>query len=241
VTHHKILALSSSRVAGGGYLEAALPYIREVLGDRPRHIAFMPYAAVGIDDEDYAQQVRDALGDLPYTVEVLTQHNSRSLLSRCHALMVGGGNTFRLLNELYQMSLIDRIRERVLAGIPYIGWSAGSNVIGRSICTTNDMPIVQPQSFLALRLVSFQINPHYNNYQREGFHGETRDQRLSEFVKQNPGIPVVAIPEGSAIYLDGEELRYLGNSPGYLFESGADRWSVRKQELAPGADLGFLM
>ncbi|RYY41037.1 MAG: dipeptidase PepE [Chitinophagaceae bacterium] len=235
---HQILALSSSRVGGGGYLEAALPLIREVLGDEPRTIAFLPFAAVGISDEAYGDRVRAALEGLPYKVEVHSPENARTLLSSCDAIMVGGGNTFKLLSELYRNNLIDRIRNRVLQGIPYIGWSAGSNVIGRSICTTNDMPIVQPDSFLALRLINFQINPHYHNIQVPGFHGETRDDRLTEFCQLNPGIPVLALPEGTALHLYGEELRYRGNVPGYLFTGGPGRNEVQREELAPGTDLG---
>ncbi|GAB4093489.1 type 1 glutamine amidotransferase family protein [Flaviaesturariibacter terrae] len=233
---HQILALSSSRVGGGPYLGAALPWIREVLGEERRRIAFLPFAAVGISDEQYADNVRAALNGLPYEVEVYTAENARTLLSRCDAIMVGGGNTFKLMADLYRQQLIDRIRDRVLQGIPYIGWSAGSNVIGRSICTTNDMPIVQPESFLALRLINFQINPHYYNVQIPGFHGETRDMRLTEFCQLNPGIPVLALPEGTALHLKGEALVYRGEVPGYLF-TGMGNNEVQREELAPGTDL----
>ncbi|RYY89923.1 MAG: dipeptidase PepE [Chitinophagaceae bacterium] len=235
---HQILALSSSRVGGGGYLEAAKPMISGVLGDEPRHIAFLPFAAVGISNEEYAERVRAGLAGLPYEIEVYSEANARSLLSRCDAIMVGGGNTFKLLAELYRNNLIDRIRDRVLQGIPYIGWSAGSNVIGRSICTTNDMPIIQPESFLGLRLINFQINPHYYNVPVAGFHGETRDDRLTEFCQLNPGIPVLALPEGTALHLHGEQLLYRGTVPGVLFTGGPGRNEVQREELAPGTDLG---
>ena len=235
---HQILALSSSRVGGGGYLEAARPLIREVLGEERLRIAFLPFAAVGVGDEAYADKVRAGLEGLPYEIEVFNPEVDRTLLSRCDAIMVGGGNTFKLLAELYRHNLIDPIRNRVLQGIPYIGWSAGSNVIGRSICTTNDMPIVQPDSFLALRLINFQINPHYYNVQIPGFHGETRDDRLAEFCRLNPHIPVLALPEGTALYLRGETLQYRGEVPGALFTGGPGRFEVQRETVAPGTDLG---
>ncbi|RYY67513.1 MAG: dipeptidase PepE [Chitinophagaceae bacterium] len=235
---HQILALSSSRVGGGAYLEAARPLIEEVLGTEPLRIAFLPFAAVGISDDEYAGRVRAGLEGLPYEIEVCTSENAGSLLSRCSAIMVGGGNTFKLMADLYRYQLIEPIRNRVLQGIPYVGWSAGSNVIGRSICTTNDMPIVQPESFLGLRLINFQINPHYYNVQVPGFHGETRDDRLTEFCQLNPHIPVLALPEGTALYLKGETLQYRGEMPGVLFTGGPGRNEVRREVVAPGTDLG---
>jgi dipeptidase E len=238
--NHQILALSSSRVGGGAYLEAALGPVRSFLGDGARHIAFVPFAGVGIDYADYCRKVADAFEGLHYTFELLEAGNAPSLLAKCDAIMVGGGNTFKLLAELYSSGLLERITERVMAGKPYIGWSAGANIIGRSICTTNDMPIIQPQSFLALRFFSFQVNPHYYNYQPEGFHGETRDQRLEEFCTLNPGIPVVALPEGTALRLQREQLWYEGDKEGVIF-TGEHKKGVSRSKIEPGADVSFLL
>jgi dipeptidase E len=238
--NHQILALSSSRTGGGAYLEEARTRIGAFLGDGPRHIAFVPYAGVGITYEEYRQRVADAFAGTDYTFEILDARNAGTLLSRCHAIMVGGGNTFKLLAELYSSGMLGRINERVMAGKPYIGWSAGANVVGRSICTTNDMPIIQPQSFLALRFFSFQVNPHYYNFQPEGFHGETRDQRLEEFCTLNPGIPVVALPEGTALRLHREQLWYEGEKEGVIF-TGEHQGGVSRAALVPGADVSFLL
>src|SRR4051812_5009452 len=111
--NHQILALSSSRVNGGGYLESARAQITSFLGDGPRHIAFVPYAAVGITHEEYRKRVADAFAGLPYTFENLEARNAKSLLFQCDAIMVGGGNTFKLLSDLYMTGMLDRIHERV--------------------------------------------------------------------------------------------------------------------------------
>jgi dipeptidase E len=146
--------------------------------------------------------------------------------------MIGGGNTFKLLHDVYHYGLFETIRKKVTAGTPYIGWSAGANLTGLSIRTTNDMPIIQPSSFEAFAFFPFQINPHYINQPVAGFHGETRDQRLAEFVQLHPGVPVAALPEGTALSMEGEATRYLGNVPGYWLENDGTG-KMLKQELQP--------
>ncbi len=136
------------------------------------------------------------------------------------AIAVGGGNTFNLLHQLYQFDLIDVIRDHVNQGKPYIGWSAGSNIAGASIRTTNDMPIVEPQSFNALNLVPFQLNPHYTDHNPPGHNGETRAQRLAEFMVLNQEMPIVAIVEGTALKVEHDEMRLIGGEEGYIFKGG---------------------
>src|SRR5690606_6168009 len=144
----------------------------------------------------YAKKVAAALVNTNYTIEVLLHQNVKKTLQTAEALMVGGGNSFKLLHDLQKLNLIKPIKEMGEAGIPYIGWSAGANMAGLSLKTTNDMPIIEPKSFNALQLVPFQINPHYHNLMPAGQNGETRDMRLQEFLQLHPEVPIAALPEG---------------------------------------------
>jgi dipeptidase E len=234
-----ILALSSSRVGNGGYLENAVPHIRKFLGKNQGTVAFIPFAAVNKDYENYGNRLREALSALKVQIKLVTGNNAASLLKEADCIFVGGGNTFKLLHDIYEFNLLDIIRNRVEEGCSYIGWSAGSNIVGRTIGTTNDMPIIQPESFSALNFLPFQINPHYLNQTSEGFHGETRDQRLEEYVLLNPGVPVVALPEGTALHLQEKKLLFIGETDGVIFQS--KRGMVERKLLQPGADLSYLM
>jgi dipeptidase E len=171
----------------------------------------------------------------------VTPANGKTLVEESDVVMVGGGNTFKLLHDLYQQDLFSLIQQKVRSGTPYIGWSAGANLTGNTICTTNDMPILQPKSFVALGFLSFQLNPHYYNTAIEGFHGETRDQRLIEYLLVNPGVPVVGLPEGTALQLSGNQLQLLGEKGAVLFQNSREDIRVAKMDLPPGTDLSFLL
>jgi dipeptidase E len=153
--------------------------------------------------------------------------------------MVGGGNTFKLIHDLQKLNLLNLIREKVHDAKPYIGWSAGSNILAPTISTTNDMPVIEPESFKALQLFSFQINPHYFNQTIIGFNGESRDDRLIEFLKINPGVAVVGLPEGSFLKLEKNVLQYFGENDGVLFQISATGFS--KNNIQPAADISFLL
>jgi dipeptidase E len=185
--------------------------------------------------------VKTAMQDLPYTIETVTPANTKQVIGKAAVIMVGGGNTFKLLHDIYELKLLDLIRDQVNKGTAYIGWSAGSNITGPTIGTTNDMPIIEPKSLNALGILPFQINPHYTNAKPEGHHGETRDQRLEEFSKLNYGVPIVALPEGTALKLEQNVLQYIGEKPGVLFTSGEEERQVLKKEMMDKDDLSFLM
>jgi dipeptidase E len=155
---------------------------------------------------------------------------------KAEAIVVGGGNTFHLLRGLYETGLIESIRERVEAGVPYIGWSAGSNVACPTIKTTNDMPIVEPESFSALGLVPFQINPHYTDEQLTGHSGETREQRISEFLVANKSATVVGLREGSGLRIEGERINLLGEKTVRVFKG-----SEGAKEYKAADSLDFLL
>jgi dipeptidase E len=236
----KILALSSSRSGDSGYLETALPIIREFLGENKLKIAFIPFAFVD-SYEDYFSRVKEALKSLGHQINVVLPEIAKKVIEESDCLMVGGGNTFKLLHDLYQLNLIDVIRNKIDNGTPYIGWSAGANILGPTISTTNDMPVIEPKSFNALGLFPFQINPHYFNQKQEGFNGETRDQRIEEFLKMNTGIPVIGLPEGTFLILKNEVVRFEGKIAAALFQSEKNVDGNFKNEVLPGAALSFLL
>ena len=211
----RLLLISSSRVHGHGFLDHSEQEIRSFLG-KAKRVAFIPFALA--DRDGYAQTVRERLGRMGYEV---TQVKSRTDLPS-DAIFVGGGNTFRLLKALYELKLVDEIRARVTTGMPYMGSSAGSVIATPTIRTTNDMPIVQPPTFDALRLVPYQINAHYLEPDPASTHqGETRDQRLAEYLEENT-IPVLAIREGTMLRVDGDVTTIAGSKPARIFRRGED-------------------
>jgi dipeptidase E len=237
---YNILALSSSRTGNDEYLQHALPLIKDLLGRDRIKVAFIPFASVSKPYSDYLKMVRDGLDSLGYQIILVDEQEPQKAISTCDAIMIGGGNTFKLLHNIYALNLFQLIQEKVAAGTPYIGWSAGSNITGLTISTTNDMPIIQPRSFNAFGFLPFQLNPHYINEKNEGFHGETRDQRLEEFVILNPGLPVIGLPEGTALILQRQKLLYAGPDPAFMFTTAKDG-TVDKRKIENGEDLSFLL
>ncbi len=233
-----ILAFSSSRAGDSGYLEPALPIIRDFLGKDKRRIAFIPYASVDCYG-DYFLKVSEALKSLPHQIVLVVPENANQVLEECDCIMVGGGNTFKLLHDLYDLNLMEIIRNKIKGGTPYIGWSAGSNILGRSISTTNDMPIMEPESFAALDIFPFLINPHYFNQNTEGFNGETRDMRIEEFLKMNPNSFVVGLPEGSALILEDFNLQYIEYGAGFIFQMLDEKFS--KQIILSATNINYLL
>ncbi len=236
----KILALSSSRVGNSAYLENAVPFISNILGGKALNIAFLPFASVENDYHTYANMVKEGLKSLPHLINLAEPLNAKKVVEDCDAVMVGGGNTFKLLHDIYAHGLFNLIVQKINTGTPYIGWSAGANISGLSISTTNDMPIIQPQSFKAFGFLPFQLNPHYLNLVAEGYNGETRDQRLTEFLKLNPTIPVIGLPEGTALQSMDRRLSFMGIAPGVLFTSDASL-NINKSEIDSNTDLAFLL
>ncbi len=237
----RILTFSSSRVATGGYLESAAPIIQNFLGEAPLNIAFIPFAGVGISYEVYTQKVREGLAALGHNIITVLPENAKATVAKADVIMVGGGNTFKLLAEIYKAQLLDVIRDKVTSGTPFIGWSAGSNITGPTIGTTNDMPIVEPKSFNALGLFPFQLNPHYFNYKIPGHNGETRDDRLTEFLIENPGLSSVCLPEGTALHFENNQLHLIGECPGMLLQMEPDTGVLIRKEIAAGDDISWLL
>ena len=187
-----LLLLSNSRNPGGEYLAHALEAFAAVLAGRTA-AWFVPFAGVTVPWDGYTTMVATALAPLGVTV---TGAHVRQMPAAGEAILVGGGNTFQLLAEMRSRGLLDVVRSAVGAGVPYAGWSAGANLACPTIRTTNDMPIVDPRGFEAFGFVPYQINPHFTNAMPPGHQGETREQRLTEFVTANPAVPVLGLPEG---------------------------------------------
>lgn len=241
MSKNRLLAFSSSRVGNGAYLETAVPIVKEFLGEKVLKIAFIPFAAVGNDYDDYTAMVKKGLAALPHSIDTVTPGCANEVIEKADVIMVGGGNTFKLLHDIYYLKLLDVIRDKVNKGAPYIGWSAGSNILGPTIGTTNDMPVIEPKSFNALGLLPFQINPHYTNVKPDGHNGETRDQRLEEFIMLNPGLPIVGLPEGTGLLLNNGLLSLLGSLTAVLFQTGEDGQSIIRREIELVDDISFLL
>jgi dipeptidase E len=229
----RLLLVSNSTLYGSGYLDHAESEIRSFLGDAKR-VLFVPYAL--FDRDKYAANVRLRFQKMGYELtSVHTAANPVAAIDETDTVFIGGGNTFRLLKALYEFDLIETIRNRVSNGMPYIGSSAGSNVAAPTIKTTNDMPIVQPPSFAALGLVSFQINPHYLDPDPNSKHmGETREERIVQFLEEND-TPVVGLREGAILRIENGETILRGTTGARIFRKG-----VEPVETSPGTRLDNL-
>jgi len=225
----RLLLLSSSRVHGGGYLDHAENEIRTFLKGISR-VLFVPYALH--DRDGYAAVARQRFETIGLALDSIHEFdNPKEAVENAEAMYVGGGNTFRLLNTLYYYELLPWIRERVRTGMPYMGISAGSNLAGPTIKTTNDMPIVQPPSLEALGLVPFQINPHYVDPDPNSTHmGETREQRLREYLEEND-VPVVAIREAAMIRVEGDVITLEGKTGARIFRRGREPYEIEPGSL----------
>ncbi len=233
----RLLLLSNSTNAGEAYLKYPLNHIKEFLGNKPLSALFIPFAAVTFSFDEYEQKVKERFNEIGHRIISIHKVNSMSdAIKNAEAIIIGGGNTFHLLKLLQQNNLLDLIRERVGEGIPYIGWSAGSNVACPSICTTNDMPIVEPQSFKALELIPFQINPHYSDIVQGNHAGETRDQRIYEYLDANPEKTVVGLWEGTMLHYTNKKLKLIGENPARIFTHNHLAFSVSNED-----DLNFLL
>lgn len=189
---------------GEPFLGWPMAHIEQFTGTGKK-IAFVPFAAVTISQDDYAQRVREALAPLGHDLFSLhAESDPVKALGNADAVMIGGGNTFQLLRTLYSTGLLRAIRVRVMGGLPYIGWSAGSNVAGPTIMTTNDMPITEVPTLRAMGLVQFQINPHYTEATIPGLGGESRDQRIEEYLALNPKSVVAGLREGALLRVEGD-------------------------------------
>jgi dipeptidase E len=224
----RALLISSSECHPTGYLDHAEEEIRDLLG-AVRRVVLLPYAL--FDRDAYAAKAAERFGRMGYAVDSAhTATNPARSVEEAEAVFLGGGNTFRLLKTLYDLELLEPLRRRAREGMPYNGTSAGSNVAGVTIGTTNDMPIVEPRSFEALGLVDFNLNPHYVDPDPASTHkGETRDERIAQFLEEN-STPVIALREGAMLRVDGDAVTVRGREGGRLFRHGRNAVEVGTEE-----------
>ena len=232
----KLLLISNSTIAGEPYLKYPMPRIDEFLGS-VREVVFVPYAGITFSYAEYEAKVQARFAE--YGIKVRSVHRSkdpRRMIREAQAICVGGGNTFALTKKMQEQGLLKAILGKIKAGTPYIGWSAGSNVCCPTICTTIDMPSVEPESFKAIGAVKFQINPHYLDANPAGHAGETRDQRILEYIEANPRRREAGLREGCMLRCADGKLELLGRRPMRMFRKGVETF-----EVEPGGDLSFLL
>lgn len=231
------LLLSSSNCHGYSMLEFAKEEIRSFLNkNKVSDLIFVPYAQN--DFNGYTAKIREVVEPWGFKVTGLHKYPDQpNAINSAKALFVGGGNTFLLLKRLYDKNLVQLIKRKVEDGsLVYIGSSAGTNVATRSIHTTNDMPIIYPPSFDGIGIVPFNINPHYIDYAENKTHkGETRDQRISEYMEMDHAAPVLGLREGAILHVDENKLILKGVASAVLFRKGE-----RKAEYPAGSDISFL-
>jgi len=233
----KLLLLSNSTNSGEEYLSWAKTEIQAFLGNIPTTAVFIPYAAVTFGYDDYEAKVDKVFSQLGCKItSIHHEWDPVRAIENAETIIIGGGNTWRLVQQMREHCLMDVIREKVRAGTPYIGWSAGSNVACPTMKTTNDMPIVNPNGMDTLNLIPFQINPHYLDVHPAGHGGETREDRIREFIEINPDVFVLGLREACLLKRENNVLQLVGSKTARLF-----RKEHPVRELSPQDDLSFLL
>lgn len=222
---------------GEAFLDYPKMEIKKFLGDKPLTALFIPYAAVTFSFDQYELKVAERFAELGFALKSIHKYpDPVQAVREADVLVVGGGNTWQLVRMLHDLQLMEPIRNKVLGGTPYVGWSAGSNIACPTLRTTNDMPIIDPKGFDTTGLVPFQINPHYLDANPAGHGGETREQRIEEFLEINPDVYVVGLREGTMLHVESNQMRLIGNRKARIFRKGSI-----PLELDSNCDFSFLL
>lgn len=228
-----IILASTSTLFGGSYLEYLKSEIQNLFRET-NEVIFVPYARPGgISHEQYTEKAREFFTQINIKVKGLHEFEDKiEAVNNAKGIFTGGGNTFLLVKTLHEENLMKILKENVENGTPYLGCSAGSNIGGLNMKTTNDMPIVYPPSFECMGLVPFNINPHYLDPNPHLKHnGETRETRIKEFLTQN-NTKVVGLREGNWIRKIGQKITVEGKELTRIFEKNKEPY-----EIAPGTEL----
>ena len=246
----KLLLISNSTNYKEKYLGWCMPLIAEFLKNEKKNILFFPYAGINIGGkaypasyDAYTERVQNVFKDFGFKVTSIHKaKNPVEAVNKADVIMVGGGNTFHLVAEIHKYRLIEPVRRKVLEGTPFLGWSAGSNVACPTLRTTNDMPVVMPESFQCFDFVPFQINPHYidpypekiNDAIRHG--GETRQVRIEEFLAVNQEITVAGLREATALWVENDRITLKGERPMRVLKFGK-----KPREIKPETTFDFAL
>jgi len=233
-----LLLISNSTNAGESYLAWPRLVIQSYLNKHSiKKVLFVPYAGVGITYDEYSTKVNGVFRELGFEVEGIHKFEDQvKAVKEAQAIVVGGGNTFHLVYMLHKLKIMNVIKEVVEKDKVYLGWSAGSNIACPYLKTTNDMPIIEPESFNCTALVPFQINPHYLDANPEGHGGETREQRIEEFLQINRDIYVVGLREATYLLVENNNISLHGSRPMRIFKYGQAAFEVNN-----GEDISFLL
>lgn len=233
----RLLLFSNSTNAGEEYLSYTLSFINNFLAGKVTRALFVPFAGITPGFDNYEKMVSEKLRTIGVHIESLhNTENKAAAVQDAECIIVGGGNTFHLLKSIQDFNLLELIQNKVLGGVPYIGWSAGSNLVCPTIRTTNDMPIIEPENFNAFNLVPFQINPHYTDYVDKKHAGETREMRIEEFLLVNREVYVAGLREGTLLQIEDNSIDLLGKKSCRIF-----RYGQNPREVEAGDNLSFLM
>lgn len=233
----RALLISNSTNPGEAYLDYPKSNIKKFLGDKPVKAIFIPYAAITFSYDEYEEKVNNRFNEIGHSVVGIHHFSDyKKALEEAEAIVVGGGNTWKLVRMLHDNELMEIIKKKVTNGTPYIGWSAGSNVACPTLRTTNDMPIIDPKSFDTANIIPFQINPHYLDTHPTNHGGETREDRINEFITENKDVYVVGLREGTMLLLDGSKLSLIGEKAARIFKFGE-----APKELSSSDDFSYLL
>ncbi|MBP6429523.1 MAG: dipeptidase PepE [Bacteroidales bacterium] len=237
--NRKLLLISNSTNRGEDYLGWCKDMIKDFCNKHGvKDVLFIPYAGVSMGYDIYEEKVKAVFSTLGLNLySIHKEKDAVKAVRDAKCVAVGGGNTFHLVYELYRNKIMTEISERSNLGMPYMGWSAGSNIAGPTLKTTNDMPIIEPESFVCMNLVPFQINPHYTDFFDPKHGGETRDERLGEFLKVEPKMWVAGIREATALNLENGKLSLIGRDN----KMKVFRGTMEPKEFSLTDDINFLM
>ena len=233
----RLLLISNSTNAGEEYLDYPKNNIKEFLGKDKITALFIPFAGVTFPYSEYEEKVKSRFNEIGHDIVSIHQFDDKiEAIKNAEAIVVGGGNTWELTRKMHELDLIFAIQDKVKKGTPYIGWSAGSNMACPTIKTTNDMPIVDPLGMDVLNIIPFQINPHYLDKNPEGHGGETREDRIMEFLELNKDMYVAGLREGTMFLHENGKLSLIGERNLRVF-----KYNQEPKEYSSSDDINFLL